>query len=77
MVIASLVDFTRLSVYATRFRDAALHEHLPLIISAISAAMAGTLLGNRLLKKVTIRFIQIIVAVMLLLIAIALGMGLI
>lgn len=77
VVIASLVDFTRLSVYATRFRDAALHEHLPLIISAIAAAMAGALLGNRLLRKITIRSIQIIVAVMLFLVAIALGMGLI
>ncbi len=77
VVIASLVDFTRLSVYATRFRDAALHEHLPLIISAIAAAMAGALLGNRLLRKITIRSIQIIVAVMLFLVAIAMGMGLI
>lgn len=77
VVIATLVDFTRLSVYAIRFRDAALHEHLPLIISAIAAAIAGALLGNRLLKKITLRFIQIIVAVMLFLIAIALGMGLI
>ena len=77
VVIASLVDFTRLSVYATRFRDAALHEHLPLIISAIAAAMAGALLGNRLLRKITIRSMQIIVAVMLFLVAIAMGMGLI
>lgn len=77
VVIAALVDFTRLSVYATRFRDAALHEHLPLIISAIAAAMAGALLGNRLLRKITLRSIQIIVAIMLFLIAIALGMGLI
>jgi len=77
VVIAALVDITRLSVYATRFKDASLHEHLPLIISAIVAAMAGALLGSRLLKKITLRSIQVIVAVMLLLIAIALGMGLI
>jgi len=77
VVIASLVDITRLSVYATRFKDANLHEHLPLIISAIAAAMAGALLGSRLLKKITLRSIQVIVAIMLFLIAIALGMGLI
>ncbi len=77
VVIASLVDFTRLSVYATRFKEAALHEHLALILAAVAAAMAGALLGNRLLKKITLRFIQIIVAVLLFLIAAALGMGLI
>lgn len=77
VVIASLVDVTRLSVYATRFREAALHEHLPLILAATAAAFTGAILGNRLLKKVTLKFLQIIVAVMLFLVAIALGMGLI
>jgi uncharacterized membrane protein YfcA len=77
VVIASLVDFTRLSVYATRFREAALHEHVALILAAVAAAMAGAVLGNRLLKRITLRFIRIIVAVMLFLVAIALGMGLI
>ena len=77
VVIASLVDFTRLSVYATRFKEAALYEHLALIIAATVAAMAGALLGNRLLKKITLRLIQIIVAIMLFMISIALGMGLI
>lgn len=77
VVIASLVDFTRLSVYATRFKEAALHEHLVLIIAGIAAAMTGAILGNRLLKKITLRLIQVIVAIMLFLIAIALGMGLI
>ncbi|MCU0459030.1 MAG: sulfite exporter TauE/SafE family protein [Bacteroidales bacterium] len=77
VVIASLVDFTRLSVYSTRFKEAALQEHLALIIAATLAAMAGALLGNRLLKKITLRLIQVIVAIMLFIIAIALGMGLI
>lgn len=77
VVIAALVDITRLSVYSTRFKEASLNEHLPLIISAILAAMAGALLGSRLLKKITLRSIQVIVAIMLFLIAIALGMGLI
>jgi uncharacterized membrane protein YfcA len=34
VVIACLVDFTRLSVYASRFREANLNEHLILIIAA-------------------------------------------
>jgi hypothetical protein len=77
VVIACLVDFTRLSVYASRFREANLHEHLILIISATSAAIAGAFTGSKLLKKITLRFIQILVAVMLVMIAIALGAGII
>lgn len=77
VVIASLVDFTRLSVYASRFKGANLHEHCILILSAISAALLGAYIGNKLLKKVTLRFVQVLVAIMLLLIAIVLGAGII
>lgn len=76
-VIACLVDFTRLSVYASRFKEANMDEHLILLISATSAAIAGAFIGNRLLKKITLRFIQVVVAIMLFLIAIALGAGII
>jgi uncharacterized protein len=75
--IACLVDFTRLSVYTSRFKDAGLHEHLPLIISATLAAIAGAFIGSKLLKKITLRFIQVLVAIMLILISIALGAGII
>lgn len=77
VVIACLVDFTRLSVYASRFKGANLHDHLILIISATMAAIAGAFIGSKLLKKITLRFIQILVAIMLFLIAIALGVGII
>lgn len=77
VVIACLVDFTRLSVYASRFLSANLHENLWLLISATLSAIAGAYFGKRLLKKVTLRSIQLLVAVMLILISIALGSGLI
>lgn len=77
VVIASLVDFTRLSVYASRFTESNLHEHLALIISATLAAIIGAFIGSRLLKKITIRFVQVLVAIMLSLIAFALGAGII
>lgn len=77
VIIASLVDFTRLSVYASRFSLANLHENRTLLISAILAAITGAFLGKKLLKKVTMRSIRLIVAVMLILISIALGTGLI
>jgi len=77
VVIACLVDFTRLSVYASRFKEANPGEHLILIIAATLAAIAGAFIGNKLLKKITLRFIQVVVAIMLFLIAIAMGAGII
>lgn len=77
VVIASLVDFTRLSVYATRFAAAHLHENIALLATATLAAIAGALIGKKLLKKVTLRSIQLLVAVMLVFISLALGLGII
>jgi len=68
VVVACLVDFTRLSVYASRFTASNLHENLTLLISATLAAVTGAFIGSRLLKKITLRFIQVLVAIMLFLI---------
>lgn len=76
-VVSTFVDFTRLSVYATRFAASGLHENIILVICATMAAITGAFIGNRLLKKVTLKFIQKLVALMLILVSIALGSGLI
>lgn len=76
-VVSTFVDFTRLSVYATRFSKAGLHENLALVICATLAAIVGAYTGNKLLKKVTLKFIQTLVAIMLITVSIALGAGLI
>jgi uncharacterized membrane protein YfcA len=76
VVVSTFVDFTRLSVYASRFTKAGLHENLTLVICATLAAIAGAYVGNKLLKKVTLKFIQILVAIMLIGISLALGTGL-
>lgn len=77
VVIACLVDFTRLSVYASRFSAANLHENIGLLVSATLSAIIGAYVGKRMLKKVTLRSIQVLVAVMLVLISIGLGLGII
>lgn len=77
VVVSSFVDFTRLSVYATRFTKAGLIDNLNLVIIATLAAIAGAYIGNKLLKKITLHFVQITVAIMLILLSIALGSGLI
>ena len=71
------MDFTRLGVYATRFAASGLTDNLTPAFSATGAAIAGAYLGNRLLKKVTLKAIQLIIAIMLTGVFIALGMGLI
>jgi hypothetical protein len=77
VVVSTFVDFTRLSIYATRFTKAGLIDNLPLVIIATIAAIAGAYIGNKLLKKVTLHFMQILVAIMLILISLALAAGII
>jgi uncharacterized protein len=77
VVIASLVDFTRLSVYASRFTSAKLNENITLLLSATLAAIAGAYSGKLLLHKVKLKSIQLIVAIMLIIISLSLGSGLI
>jgi uncharacterized membrane protein YfcA len=77
VAISFFVDLTRLSVYASRFSQAGLQENIILVGCATLAAISGAFIGNKLLKKVTLKTIQTIVAVMLIIISIALGAGLI
>ena len=75
VVISSFVDLTRLSVYSTRLLQIDLNENLPLISIATLSAISGAFIGNKLLKKVTLSFLQKTVAIMLLVISLALGLG--
>ena len=75
VVISSFVDFTRLGVYSTRILNLDLKENLPLLICATLSAMIGAFIGNKLLKKVTLKFLQISVATLLIIISIGLGLG--
>lgn len=77
VVVSTFVDFTRLSIYATRISKSGLTDNLTLVICATLSAIAGAYLGNKLLKKVTLRFLQVTIAIMLIIISLALGAGLI
>ena len=77
VVIACLVDITRLSVYGAHFSAAGMGRSVPLLTAATASAFLGAFLGNRLLQKVTMRTIQVLVSLMLLGIAVGLGTGLI
>jgi len=81
VIAAVVVDVSRLTVYGVSFfaRDfAALSGTggVSLVITAITAAFLGSFFGARMIKKVTMRTIQLIVGVMLFFLAIALATGL-
>lgn len=75
VVVSTFVDFTRLGVYASRFNDLALFGNIDVILAATVSAILGAFIGNKLLKKVTFKFLQFTVGIMLLLLAIGLGAG--
>ncbi len=67
VVCAVIVDCVRLSVYGTSYLTARLDAPPPgvtgLVITASLAAFAGAFLGARLLQKITLRTVQIVVAI--------------
>ncbi len=77
VIIACLVDFARLAVYGFAFPAIVLNKQFFLLLAAMASAFAGTLAGNHLAPKMTIRSIQILVSVMVLGIAVGLVLGII
>jgi len=73
--VSTFVDFTRLGVYATRFEKSGLIENFELVIWATLSAISGAFLGNKLLKKITLGFLQVFTATLLILMSICLGAG--
>lgn len=76
IVIACMVDVSRLSIYSNKFFTLST-EHYPLIFTATLSAFAGAYLGNKLVKKVTIKSLQMIVSILLIVFSVLLGMGVI
>ena len=75
VVISSVIDISRVSVYFTKYSSMGIEENINLLLAAVLAAFAGALIGKKLLKKITTTFVQITVAVMIMLMAIAIGLG--
>lgn len=76
VLLAVIVDLSRMTVYAGLLKSADILGNPSTVIAATLAAFAGTFLGARLVKKMTIRFLRVIVSVMLFLVAFGLGTGL-
>jgi uncharacterized protein len=77
VVVSTFVDFTRLGVYFANFQKTDFSDNALLIICVTLSGIIGAYVGNKLLKKVTLDFVQKTVAILLIILAIALGSGLI
>lgn len=77
VVIACLIDVSRLSIYGKRFLSHYEQLDYPLLAAAVVAAFLGSLLGNRYLKKMTLTTLQRLVAVSLFVFGVALAAGLV
>lgn len=76
VVIACLIDISRLAIYAKSQAQVSISYNYGLLTAAVIAAFLGAVLGNRYLKKITMPSIQRIVAVMLFIVALGLISGL-
>ena len=76
IAIAVAVDITRLSVYFSRLSSLNIQDNLTVLISAVFSAFLGAYIGSKLLKKVTLNFVQWTVTIMIFVLAIGLGTGL-
>ncbi len=77
VIIACMIDVSRMSVYFTNISKVKDSLNFNLIFIATLAAFVGVYFGNKLVKKITINTIQKIVAFMIILFAIALGLGIV
>lgn len=77
VLIACLIDITRLGVYAEKISGFNFSDSYPFILAATLSAFTGAILGKYLLKKITIDSLQIMVAIMIIIFSFALGLGIV
>ncbi len=76
VVISSFVDLTRLSVYSSNLINIDLSAYSSLAFFSISSGIIDSLLGHKLLKKITYKFIRLLVAYLIIFLALGLLLGL-
>lgn len=65
VMVAVMVDVSRMLVYGWEMAGQPHGIERPLVISASVSAFVGAYLGSRLLKKITIRSVQVVVSILL------------
>ena len=76
VVLAVMVDITRMLIYGWEAHATRTDVDWPLVAVATAAAFAGAFIGARLIKKLTIRAIQLVVSGLLVIVAGGLMSGL-
>jgi uncharacterized protein len=77
VVIAVLIDTARMTVYFYQERFDSMNIDYPLLVSATLSAFAGAVIGNQLLKKLTVKTLHTMIAVMLLAFSVCLAGGIV
>jgi len=72
--IACAVDLARLGMYGQHWANLSI-DRWPLLIAGSLAALIGTWLGSRLIRKVTLPFVQRVVSILLILLGLGLTTG--
>ncbi len=75
VVIAVLIDLSRLTIYSVDISKHHYELNYSLLICATFSAFIGAYIGNKLLKKITIKFLQTFVAIVLLVFSVFLMSG--
>jgi len=73
IVIAVLIDITRISVYSVYFQNRLIASNWLLIVSAILSAF----IGMKFMKKITLKTVQYVVGIMLIILGIFMCVGII
>lgn len=77
VVIACLIDVSRLSIYSGKIFKAEVQIDYLMIVAATLSAFLGAYLGNKLIKKITIKTLQYLVALALIVFGSLLSLGMI
>jgi uncharacterized membrane protein YfcA len=77
VMIASVVDISRISVYLSKYSKLYLDQSWRLLVAAIIAAFAGAVIGKLLLKKITIEVVHITVVILVIIMGLLLGLGIV
>lgn len=75
VVVATLIDITRLGVYGQALADQRDKLHVGVLTGAVLSAFLGAYLGNRLLQKITLATLQRVVGAALAVVAVGLMAG--
>lgn len=77
VVIACLVDFSRISVYSAYFAGEGFAGSGTMLTGAVVAALLGAFAASRVVRSITMRSVRIMVTIMIIAIACALASGLV